>query len=126
MCESLRAIVSIRRGTRTDLFVFVAMDGDEVLKAFDAEFGEGHDAVFVVGPVDPDQTVFGFHFDSDLAEPVLIFAEVPGDERDGSHGRILLMCIVRPRLRRAWTASSTAATRRGDWRGARQCGEAHR
>lgn len=62
------------------------MDGDEVLKAFDAEFGEGHDTVFVVWPVDPDQTVLGFHFDGDFGEPVFIFTEFPGDECDSSHG----------------------------------------
>ncbi|CAH2394385.1 hypothetical protein [Mesorhizobium ventifaucium] len=62
------------------------MDGDEVLKAIDAEFGEGHDTVFVVWPVDPDQTVLGFHSDGDFGEPVFIITEFLGDECDGSHG----------------------------------------
>ena len=46
------------------------------------KFGERHDA-FVTRAVDPDQAVFLIHFDGDVAQPVLIFAEHRGDASDG-------------------------------------------
>ncbi|MER9915355.1 hypothetical protein NKJ71_32740, partial [Mesorhizobium sp. M0050] len=100
------------------------MDGDDVLKVFDAEI-ESHHAVFVVGAVDPNQTVFGFHFDSDIGEPAIVFTKFLGTSAMVRTKWILLMCIVRPRLRRAWTASCTVATRRVGWPGARQRVQAH-
>lgn len=59
---------------------------DEVVQAVDAVLGKGRDAVRVVGIVDPDQAVFGFHADGDVAEPVLVDFELTGNQRQGGDG----------------------------------------
>jgi transposase-like protein len=58
---------------------------DEILNGIDAVLGESHDAV-VVGAVDPDQTVFRFHADGDIGEPVFVDAELSGDQGQGADG----------------------------------------
>lgn len=54
---------------------------DEIDQVFDAEVGEGLDAVFS-DAIDPDDAVFDLHFIGDVPQPVLIFAEVLGDAID--------------------------------------------
>lgn len=51
----VRLTVSIRRGPRRAYFVLSRWIFDEVAEASDAELGEGHDSVRVLGTVDPDQ-----------------------------------------------------------------------
>jgi hypothetical protein len=86
----LYGIHSARAAERLSGFVAIDGNGDEVAEAFDAELGEGHDAVFVVEAVDPDQAVLRLHFGRDICEPVLVFTEFLGDERDGPHGMDLV------------------------------------
>lgn len=58
------------------------MDFDKFGQRFDAEVGERHNAL-VGGTINPDLTVLGIHFVSDVPQPVLIFAEHLGNPSDG-------------------------------------------
>jgi hypothetical protein len=56
-----------------------AVDLDQFNKAFDAEVGEGHDAL-LAEPLDPDHAIFRLHFQGDVEEEVDVFAEVLCDK----------------------------------------------
>lgn len=80
------------------------MDFDELDEIFDAEVGEGHDAV-IADAVDPEDAVLRFHFIGDVVEPVDAFAVsgtiappriFPRDKRDSPRsigGRSQIPCI---------------------------------
>ena len=51
-------------------------------QALNSEVGERQDPVFS-DAIDPDDTVFDFHFIGDVPQPILVFSEIPGDLGDG-------------------------------------------
>ena len=59
------------------------MDFDQFDQTVNAEVGEGHDALLAEA-LDPDQPVFGLHFDGHVGEKPNIFAQLFGDQIDGS------------------------------------------
>lgn len=96
--STMRAAVLIRRkrpiktvllvGWRARVFlrgIFVA-DLQQFPQVFDAEVGEGGDAV-IMDPVDAKDAVLGLHLDADLVKPILILTEHFGDAGDGEDAR---------------------------------------
>ena len=48
---------------------------DELDQVLNSEVGERQDPVFS-DAIDPDDTVLDFHFIGDVAQPILVFAEI--------------------------------------------------
>ena len=82
-----------------------AVDLDQFNEAFDAEVGEGHDAL-VSKPLDPDHAVLRLHFDGDVEEEVDVFDEILCDDVYGPDVGDLVDVMVQ-------AASAATASGRG-------------
>ena len=58
-------------------------DGEKFFQVFDALSGEGHDGIVLVEIQDGEAAVLRLHAQRDFVEPLLIFAQHPGDTADG-------------------------------------------
>lgn len=76
--------VAVRRGDgaapATSLLID---DGEKFFQVFDALSGEGHDGNVIVDIQDGKAAVLRLHAQRDFVEPLLIFAQHPGDAADG-------------------------------------------
>ena len=79
------------------------MEPDKLNQVLDSEVGERHDAIFT-DAIDPDEAVLGIHFIGDVAQPVLIFAEMLGDASDG--GDVMNLVDMYDRATRAESAAT--------------------
>ena len=78
------ATVAARSGAvaapATSLFID---DGEKFFQVFDALSGEGDDGNVIVDIQDGEAAVLRLHAQRDFVEPLLLFAQHPGDTADG-------------------------------------------
>jgi hypothetical protein len=63
--------------------LFLLEVGEQFPQVLDALSGEGHDGIVLVDIKDGEAAVLRLHIQRDLVQPILIFAQHPGDAANG-------------------------------------------